>query len=321
MNNIVAVTGASGFIGAALCERLESDGCKVLKLSRSLSSKRGYISIGEIDGDTSYGEILNEVSIIVHCAGRVHLMKEQSSDVLRKYRLTNVEGTLNLARQAAASGVRRFIFISSIKVNGDWTKRDNAFTPRDLPDPRDPYAISKYEAELGLKKISEQSGMEIVIIRPPLVYGPNVKANFSKMINLIPRIKFFPFGAIKNMRSYIFLENLIDLIVLCMTHPAAANEIFLASDCQDISTPDLIRNIGFALSRSVYMIPVPVFFLCFVFSIFGRKDFSNRLCFSLRVDASKSLAMLGWKPKVSMNEGLIKTVSILNKSKCSVEKV
>ncbi|WP_108468449.1 NAD-dependent epimerase/dehydratase family protein [Polynucleobacter difficilis] len=321
MNDIIAVTGASGFIGAAICERLESDGCKVRKLSRFLDSQRGLIAIGEIDGHTSFREALKEVSVIIHCAGRAHIMNEQSTDVLRKYRLINVEATLNLARQAAEIGVKRFIFLSSIKVNGEWTKGDSAFTPQDLPDPRDPYAISKYEAELGLKRISEQSGMEIVIIRPPLVYGPNVKANFSRMINLIPRIKFFPLGAIKNKRSYIFLDNLIDLIILCMTHPAAANEVFLASDCQDISTPDLIRSIGFALSRSVYLIPVPVCFLRFLFSIFGRKDIIIRICFSLRVDVTKSIEMLGWKPKVSLDEGLLKTVSIFNESKCLVEKV
>jgi UDP-glucose 4-epimerase len=234
-------------------------------------------------------------------------MHDKAADPLTEFRKVNVEGTLNLARQAAEAGVRRFIYISSIKVNGEQTFLGQLFTEDDLPAPLDPYSISKYEAEEGLRKLAQQTGMEIVIIRPPLVYGPGVKANFLAMMRWLRKGVPLPLGAIHNQRSFVALDNLVDLIVTCIDHPAAANQTFLVSDGEDLSITGLLRRMGLALGRPARLIPVPVFLLTAGAALVGRRDMAQRLCGSLQVDISKAQTLLGWKPPISVDEGLHRT--------------
>jgi len=223
---------------------------------------------------------------------------------LSDYRRVNTQDTLRLATLAAAHGVKRFIFLSSIKVNGDFTHPRKPFTPFDLPKPRDPYGISKLEAEQGLFRIAEETGMEVVIIRPPLVYGPNVKANFLSMVKILSNSIPLPFGCIRNLRSLVALDNLIDLILKCVAHPAAANQIFLVSDDEDLSTVELLRRMGCALGKPARLLPVPISCLTFLASIFGKHKLLQNACLSLQVDISKTRELLEWHPVVSVDEGL-----------------
>jgi len=231
-------------------------------------------------------------------------MNDKDSDPLMEYRRVNVDGTINLARQAAEAGVRRFIFISSIKVNGEQTSFGRPFTAEDIPVPVDAYGISKYEAERGLLKISADTGLEVVIIRPPLVYGPGVKGNFSSMMRVVKKGFPLPLGAIKNKRSLVALDNLVDLIITCINHPAAANQVFLAGDGEDLSTTELLRGVAKAAGVSSRLIPVPASVLMFMASLVGKKEMAQRLLGSLQVDISKACDLLGWTPLLSVEEGL-----------------
>lgn len=243
---------------------------------------------------------------MVHAAARVHVMDDRASDPLAEFRRINVQGTLNLARQAAAAGVRRFVFISSIKVNGEATKLGIPFSADDIPAPLDPYGVSKMEAEQGLREIAAQTGMEVVIIRPPLVYGPGVKANFRAMMHWLTRGVPLPLGAIHNRRSLVALDNLVDLIVSCLDHPAAANQTFLVSDGEDLSTTQLLRRMGRALGKPVRLIPVPPALIKVGATLMGKRAVAQRLCDSLQVDISKTRQLLGWSPLLSVDEGLKK---------------
>jgi nucleoside-diphosphate-sugar epimerase len=234
-------------------------------------------------------------------------MRENASQPLAEFRRINVEGTLNLARQAIHVGVRRFIFISSIKVNGEGTLPGQPYCADDVPAPVDPYGISKHEAEQELLQVARETGLELVIIRPVLVYGPSVKANFLSMMRWLHRGIPLPLGAIKNQRSLVALDNLVDLIVTCLHHPKAPNQTFLVSDGQDLSTTELLRRMSAELGRPAHLIPVPAPVLRMAVRLLGRADFAERLCGSLQVDISKTRELLGWVPPVSVDEALKQT--------------
>jgi len=234
-------------------------------------------------------------------------MHEQAADPYVEFRRVNVEGTLQLARQAAVAGVRRFVFISSIKVNGEDTTQGIPFSPDGAREPKDAYGTSKCEAEQGLQALAAETDMEVVIIRPVLVYGPGVKANFLSMMRWLSRGIPLPFGAIHNKRSLVALDNLVDLIVTCIDHPAAANQVFLVSDGEDLSTTDLLRRMASALGKPARLLPVPAWLLEFGARLLGKQDLAQRLCGSLQVDISKTRELLGWTPPVSVDEGLRKT--------------
>lgn len=310
----VLVTGASGFIGHALCNRLAAQGVQLIGAFRNTegldSSLANLVSmpcinIGDINQFTNWSPTIQGVDFIVHLAARVHIMNDSTSDPLAAFREINTGGTLNLARQAAVSGVKRFIFVSSVKVNGEHTVLGQPFHSNDSPIPKDPYAISKREAEEGLHEIAMQTGMEVAIVRPPLVYGPGVKANFATMMRWIARGLPMPFGAvINNRRSFIALDNLVDLLITCLDHPAAANQTFLASDDEDISTADLLYRLAIAMDKPARLFPVPLALLQTGASLLGKGDVAQRVLGNLQVDITHTKKTLGWVPPLSLNEGL-----------------
>lgn len=308
----IVVTGGSGFLGKAIVQRLafieEVD--LILPLRASCNAlPRGVKTtrISDIDGQSDWKEALCGADLVVHAAARVHVMREQAPDALAAFRKVNVEGTLNLARQAADAGVKRFIFISSIKVNGEGTLAGVPYTAEDVPAPSDPYGISKFEAEQGLKALAMVTDMEVVIIRPVLVYGPGVKANFLNMIWWLYKGIPLPFGAVRNRRSFVFLDNLIDFIVTCLDHPAAANQTFLVSDGDDVSTTDLLRKLAKCLGKSAHLIPIPVWLMSVGATMLGKQALAQRLFGSLQVDLIKNQQLLGWTPPVSLDHGLSRT--------------
>lgn len=306
----VLVTGATGFVGGAVVERLLADS----SISRvSIAVRQGHAMLGStvlehIVGDlgpsTEWTTALSGVEAVVHCAARVHVMRDAVADPLTEFRRVNVLGTVRLARQAAALGVRRFIFISSVKVNGEATSPSKPFTADAVPAPLDAYGISKDEAEQGLREVAEKTGMEVVIIRPTLVYGPGVKANFASMMHWLRKGVPLPFGAIDNRRSFVALGNLVDLIHLCLEHAAAANQTFLVSDDEDVSTTDLLQRMAVALGRPARLIPVSPRILELAAAFVGKKGVSQRLCGYLQVDIAKTKSLLGWKPPLTFDQGL-----------------
>ena len=305
MEGEILVTGANGFLGNRLVEILIERGHKTRKATRGYCADT--VSVGDINGQTDWQSALINVDVVIHTAARVHVMFEQEVDPIVAFRSVNVEGTLNLARQAFAAGVKRFIFISSIKVNGEKTIIGRPFCADDTPAPSDPYGISKHEAEQGLLLLSQQTGLDVVIIRPPLVYGSGVKANFRSMMLWLRRRVPLPLGLIKNQRSLVFIDNLIDLIVVCSYHSAAKNQIFLVSDGHDLSTTDLLRRMGRALDAPARLLAVPSALIIFLARMLGKGDVAERLCESLQVDISKTQNMLGWSPVIGVDEALYKT--------------
>lgn len=308
----VLVTGATGFVGLALISRLVDLGRfnvkgAVRRESNKLPAKVDQIVTGDLTPSMDWRQMLVGVDVVVHLAARVHVMTDTAIDPLTEFRQVNVEGTMNLARQAVASGVHRFVLISSIKVNGEGTRSGQPFGTEDVPAPKDPYGISKHEAELGLCQLAGMSGLEVVIIRPPLVYGPGVKANFRSMMCWLKRGVPMPLGAINNKRSLVGLFNLVDLIVTCLDHPAAANQTFLAGDGEDLSTTELLKRMALALERPAHLIPVPTSLLKVVAILLGRRDMAQRLCGSLQVDISKTRTLLGWNPPITVDEELQRT--------------
>lgn len=307
----ILVTGASGFVGSALVKRLTGDDSSVdvvvtVRHSGVVSSNGvKSIQVKDITPITNWDTSLQEVRAVIHCAARVHVMRDNSPDPLFEFRRVNVEGTANLARQAAAAGVRRFVFLSSIKVNGEFTDAGRPFTASDAPLPQDPYGVSKYEAEQALHQIAADTGMEVVIIRPPLVYGPGVKANFESMMRWLARGVPLPLAFVtENRRSLVALDNLVDFIVTCMNHPAAANQTFLVSDGEDLSTADLLKRMGAALGQPARLIGMPLPLLKLGALTMNKLDVYQRLCGSLQLDISKARHLLGWTPPVSVDEGL-----------------
>ncbi|WP_434629364.1 SDR family oxidoreductase [Pseudomonas sp. Z1-29] len=302
----ILVTGANGFIGKALVSRLLADRqYAVIGATRDKTPANAQCQFERLDlTDPDVLPSLRDVQVIVHAAARVHVMNDVAVDALAEYRKANVEGTLRLAKLAAASGVKRFIFISSIKVNGERTGPGRPFRADDTPAPVDAYGISKREAEDGLMKVSRDTGIEIVIIRPPLVYGPGVKANFLNMMRWLSRGVPLPLGGLNNRRSLVALDNLVDLVITCIAHPAAANQIFLVSDGEDLSTTQLLLRMAEALEVRVYLLPLPETALRLAASLLGKKAMADRLCASLQVDIEKTCSLLGWSPPVSVDEAL-----------------
>ncbi|MBI2725927.1 MAG: SDR family oxidoreductase [Polaromonas sp.] len=308
MNRTVLITGASGFVGRHLTIALRAAGRDVRAAFRSVQPATpgvDSVQVGSLGPDTDWTGALHGIDTVVHLAARVHVMQDKVLDPLAEFRRVNVEGTLALARQAAAAGVRRFVFVSSIKVNGETTSPGKPFTADDTPAPQDAYGISKYEAETGLLALSAATGMEVVIIRPVLVYGPGVGANFLSMMRWLKKGVPLPLGAIRNRRSMVALDNLVDLIAVCMDHPAASGQVFLASDGEDLSTPDLLRRTASALGTRAFLVPVPAIFLKVAAGLIGKGDVAQRLCGSLQADISKNRVLLGWTPPVSVDAGLV----------------
>ena len=308
----VLVTGGTGFVGGAVLRGLSARGRSAVAAVRSpdavLPAGVPAFTTGDLDSDTVWQSAFEGVSVVVHAAARVHVMRETADGCLAEFRRINVTGTLNLARQAAEAGVRRFVFISSIKVNGERTQPGQAFRNDDPPLPVDPYGLSKSEAEQRLTELAHQFGMEFVVVRPCLVYGPGVRANFLSMLHWLDKGVPLPLGAIHNQRSLLALDNLVDLIVACTEHPAAANQIFLAADGEDLSTTALLRRLGDALGTPARLVPVPTAILRAGAALIGKRAIAERLCGSLQVDISKTRSILGWKPPLSVDEGLARTV-------------
>lgn len=308
----ILLTGSTGFIGRALAKKIEARAD--LNLTMAIRSPvdhtlSTHFVVGDISSKTDWSLALTNQQVVIHAAARVHVMSENAADPLAEFREVNVEGTLNLARQAAKAGVKRFVFISSIKVNGEGGGEVRPYNADDAPKPCDAYGISKAEAEAGLKKVTEETGLEVVIIRPPLVYGPGVKGNFKSMIRWVAKGLPLPFGSVtNNRRSLVGIDNLIDLILLCLTHRNAANQIFLVSDGESLSLAELLQRLGEALNQPVRLFPVPVIFLKLLARLVSKSAVAERLFGSLQVDTAKTQALLGWKPLVSVDEGLRRMV-------------
>ena len=299
----ILLTGASGFVGVAVLSSLQRNGTPVVSAVRS-GVGADKVVVGNIDGATQWRDALRDVSCVIHSAGRAHVVNDTALDPLAEFRAVNVAGTLNLARQAATQGVKRFVFLSSAKVNGEASLPGAPFTADQAPAPLDPYGVSKMEAEQGLRAQAAETGMEVVIIRPVLVYGPGVKANFRSMMSWLAKGVPLPLGAINNQRSLVALDNLVDLIVTCIDHPAAANQTFLASDGEDVSTSELLRRMAKALGRPARLLPVPAWLLQTAARLLGKGDVAQRLCGSLQVDISKTRNLLGWTPPVTFDAAL-----------------
>lgn len=307
MQNKILITGSNGFLGQYLSQFLAEKGDSVLAHTRKAQTfDHPNISNINFDLNDNLDHIdLSEVEVIIHCAGRAHVMHETASSPLEAYRQTNVQGTLNLAQKAVQSGVKRFIYLSSIKVNGEQTTTQ-AFCPNDDVHTDDPYGLSKYEAEQALLELSKNTGLEVVIIRPVLVYGPNVKANFKSMVNLASKKLPLPIGCLDNKRSMVSVYNLADLIHTCMTHPNANREVFLASDQDDISVKQLFEKLAKYQNNQLLILPVPKSLISFLASLVGKKAVASRLCSELVVDTTKNTQLLGWTAPYNVDTSLEK---------------
>ncbi|MEP4546003.1 MAG: SDR family oxidoreductase [Saccharospirillum sp.] len=303
----VLVTGSNGFLGSAVLQDLQArevDAVGAVRKHQGESRAEEPIQVGYINAQTDWSEALKSVEAVVHCAARVHVMSEDADNALDAFREVNVEGTLNLARSAAAAGAKRFLFISSIKVNGEGTRPGRPFRHDDAPAPEDAYGQSKAEAEAGLLSVARETGLEVVVIRPPLVYGPGVKANFAALMKLAGKNLPLPLGAIRNKRSMVALENLVNLIVTCISHPSAANQAFLVSDDQDVSTTELLMLMTRATGKTPRLLPVPMSWLTLAAAFLDKKAIADRLFGSLQVDISHTKKTLGWVPPISVEQGI-----------------
>lgn len=305
---MILLTGASGFVGTALLQRLVREGHKVRacvrQSSASLPAGVDRVQIADIAAQVDWSAALQGVQVLVHTAARAHIMRDSAADPLAAFRQVNVNATVHLARQAAAAGVRRFVYLSSVKVHGEATLTGQAFRETDVPAPQDAYAQSKLEAEQALRQVARDSGLELVIVRPTLVYGPGVKANFAALVRVVQRGLPLPLGAVRNQRSLLGLDNLVDFLLLCMTHRQAAGQTFLVSDGHDISTPELLRKLACALGVRAQVFAVPLWLLQAGAMCLGKGAWMRRLCGNLQVDISKARQVLGWAPPVSLEEGL-----------------
>lgn len=311
------VTGATGFVGHFLCSRLLAEGWSVrgtLLTSETPASLVGGVEsvvIEPLGGETPWQHALTDIDVVIHLAARVHIMDDSSADPLAEFRRVNVEGTVQLAREAAKAGVRRLVFISSIKVNGE--ENATPYTPDSPPNPSDPYGISKWEAEQGLRKIEAETGLEVVVIRPTLVYGPGVKANFLNMMKIITKGIPLPLASIINRRSLIYVGNLVDALAVCAMHPVAAGKTYLVSDGVDVSTPELIRRTAAALGIPARLFTVPLQLMLMAGKLTGKSNSVSRLAGSLTVDSSRIRQELEWKPPFTMEEGLLETAAWFKK--------
>jgi UDP-glucose 4-epimerase len=314
---MILITGSNGFLGSYILREYPRLEVRLIDRNSNKHPEYDFFQFS-IDRSTSYVEALKGIKTVIHCAARVHVMNDGCYDTLSLYREVNTAGTINFARQAFESGVKRFIFISSIKVNGESTLNDKPFTANDLRKPEDFYGQSKAEAEDQLVKLAKETGVEVVIIRPTLVYGPGVKANFASLLKLVSKGLPLPFGCIKhNKRSLISVKNLVDLIVTCIDHPKAANQVFLVSDDHDVSTASMVKHMSRALGKSNRLLPVPLWCYRLVGKITGKTDVVNRLLGSLQVDISHTKETLGWNPPQTLEEGFKETADafLSNKNK------
>lgn len=302
----VLVTGANGFIGSALCDVLINHGIDVNRCVRHPASGAPTFAMGDIDDMTDWSQPLQGCDAVVHLAGRAHQLRDSASEPLEEFRAVNVRASLALFTQAFRQGVKRFVFISSVGVNGNRTTVP--FSEADSPRPQDPYSISKLEAEAGLKRLSSETGLELVVIRPPLVYGPDAPGNFGLLIRWMRKGIPLPLGAIHNRRSMVAIGNLADFIVVCLKEPAAANQVFLVSDGIDLSTSDLLRHVARLMQRPARLIPVPAACIETMASLVGQSDVGRRLCGDLQVDIGKARELLAWSPPQTVDEGLLAAV-------------
>ena len=327
MNSVqkVLVTGSGGFIGAKLCDELIARGKHVCGATRARceepkgaldrtpsnhashgSSRFKTVEVGNIGEGADWTEALEGVDAVVHLAARAHILREFALDLLAEFRKINTQGTLTLAEAAARAGVKRFVFLSSVGASGD-SSSEAPLTEETPPRPTTPYGLSKWEAEQALQEVESRTGIEVVIIRPPLLYGPRVKGNFLRFVQLIERGVPLPLGGLRNRRSFLGLSNIVDLICCCLEHPEAAGKTFLASDGDDVSTPELIRRIAKALGKSARLLPLPEWLLRFGGAITGKSEDVRRLCGSLQIDSSRVRRVLGWTPPSTMQEELTRT--------------
>jgi nucleoside-diphosphate-sugar epimerase len=307
---VILVTGANGFVGRRLCAELATRGRPVRAAVRQLREPHPQaFPVGDIRADTDWEAALAGAEAVIHCAARVHVMQDSAADPLAAFRAVNLDGTRRLAEVAAAVGVRRLVFLSSIKVNGEATAPGSPFRASDSPRPADAYAVSKWEAEQALHEVASRSGLEVVVVRPPLVYGPGVRANFERLMRWVARGAPIPLGSVDNRRSMVGLDNLVDLLVRCVDHPAAAGQTFLVSDRRDLSTPEWIRMLAAAMGRPARLLPVPPALLRLGGSLSGRGAEVERLIGSLQLDIEPTCETLDWSPPVSVEEGLRRTVA------------
>ena len=305
----VLVTGANGFIGSEICRKLLAEGRSVKGVVRSpdrlsiVPDKVVPVLIGTINGDTDWGVILNNVNVVVHSAGVAHKTDKRATEDLVEYRRVNVIGTERLARACSKAGVRRFVFLSSIGVNGEFI-REKPFTENDVPSPMSAYAVSKLEAEQALREVSRKTGMEVVILRLPLVYGPDAPGNFGRLMSLIKTGLPLPLGNIKSLRSFIYVGNAVDAIMVCMLHALAAGETFLVSDGQDVSTPDLVKRIACAMKKRAVLFSLPLGILKMLCKIAGKTQDLEKVIGSMLVDCRKIRRLLGWTPPFTLEEGI-----------------
>lgn len=319
----IAVTGANGFVGRTLVENLMSRSWDVTAVVRdpasySPAAESGLahvVSVGDIDKTTDWSAAIKGCDVVIHLAARAHLLNDTAADPLSEFRAVNVDGTLNLARQAANAGVRRFIFVSSIGVLGNQNKRP--FCETDAPNPIEPYAVSKLEAENGLREISAETGMEFVIVRPPLVYGPNCRGNFNRLLKLVYSGVPLPFGAVDSRRSFVSVWNLSDFLVACLETPAAANRIFLVSDGVDVSLTGLLRSLACGMGKKIRLVPVPLKAIYAASALIGKKDLAKKLCGSLTVDIGFTTETLKWTVPLTVAEGLDRTARLYRKDRQS----
>ena len=353
------ITGANGFVGRPLCTELLRCGHSVRAAVRSadkLADDVEPVAAGDIDGATDWSEVLRDVEAVIHLAARVHVMRDTEADPLAEFRKVNVEGTANLARCAAAAGVKRLVYVSSVKVNGEHTlptstslltpllnplsetishstrlqttaakslvipqvgeeanekgnlqslgEEKRVFSESDEPHPQDPYGISKWEAEQALHRVAQETGLEVVIVRPPLVYGSGVKGNFAQMIRVLASGIPLPLASVRNLRGLVYVGNLVDALILCATHPAAAGQTYLVSDGEDVATPDLLRWLGAAMGHPARLFPCPPALLRLAGRLAGKADQVERLLGSLQVDSGKIRRELGWTPPFTLEQGL-----------------
>lgn len=310
MRNKIILTGATGFIGCQLKYAIPRE--KLILVGRRNLDEEYKFFLSNLDESSQYDDVMKDVFCIIHCAARAHVIHDEAENPYDLYHKINVDGTLNLAKQAVANGVKRFIYISSIKVNGESTTVNSPFTEINIPAPEDAYGASKLAAENSLRELAIETGMEVIIIRPPLVYGPGVKANFAAMMNMASKNLPLPLGGINNKRSMVALDNLVDFIVTCIYHPKAANQTFLVSDDRDVSTTQLLQMMAQSLGKKARLIPIPMTWIKWVAALLGKKAVADRLCGSLQVDITHAKETLGWKPPVTMEQQLAKIAASMS---------